>query len=365
MSTFSNLKIPEIFCINYTSKSKQDDQINLGQQRLHKTLNSITTCKQWLRPRKAMFTPINYPQYLRSCCALLCLLLTILYGSPPALATEGNKSSISTSWVEFDQILGPTPWSGFQPGHYGELTRTAAFDTNTSQSGKGYRWEGPPAESPDWRGIKWDTFYFIAYQFVVIGVLYIAPESLSGWTKEDKEDYSFSKWVDNVTNPVWDKDEWWVNYILHPYWGATYYIRGQERGLKKIHSFWYSFLLSSLYEYGAEALFEPVSYQDMIVTPVAGALLGEYLFTPIREWIRAKPGELGWHYKALLLITDPLGVISEETSRLLGVNATVSFRPLAMGSILHSSDFAGETENTLPVNTHYKPVWGVQVKIAW
>ena len=29
--------------------------------------------------------------------------------------------------------------------------------------------------------------------------------------------------------PVWDDDEFYLNYILHLYWGATYYMRGRER----------------------------------------------------------------------------------------------------------------------------------------
>lgn len=74
---------------------------------------------------------------------------------------------------------------------------------------------GPPAKVPDWRGIKRDTAYFIGYQFAVIGALYVAPEAISGWSKEDKQNYSFEKWKENVRNPVWDEDAWWVNYILH------------------------------------------------------------------------------------------------------------------------------------------------------
>jgi hypothetical protein len=39
---------------------------------------------------------------------------------------------------------------------------------------------------------------------------------------------------------------------------------------------------SLLYEFGIEALFERPSYQDLIVTPVGGLLLGALLFEPIR-----------------------------------------------------------------------------------
>jgi hypothetical protein len=312
-----------------------------------------------------MYIPSKYCQYSHRCYALLGVLLTLVYGLPPALAAEGHDGPLSNSWLRPDQIVAATPWSGHLPLHYGKSNNSAAFDAEAGKSGRGYRWEGPPAESQDWRGIKWDTFYFVAYQFVAIGILYILPESISGWTQEDKEEYSFSKWVDNVKHPVWDEDEWYVNYILHPYWGAAYYVRARERGFEREHSFWYSFLLSTMYEFGLEALFEPVSYQDLVVTPVAGALLGEFVFTPIRERIRAKSGQLDWSDKTVLILTDPLGFCSEETSRLLGVNTTLNFQPLVMGSIARSSGALGETEVMFQDRLRRKPVWGLQIKITW
>ena len=139
----------------------------------------------------------------------------------------------------------------------------------------------------DWPGVRRDTLYFLGYQAVVVAVLYALPDDQ---TRFDKDNAGWSKWRYNVTHPVWDDDEPYLNYGLHPYWGAAYYIRGRERGLTRWQSFGYSALLSSLYEFGAEAFFEPVSYQDLIVTPLIGSLLGEFVFSPLRDYIRAKPG---------------------------------------------------------------------------
>jgi len=283
----------------------------------------------------------------------------------PVAKDRHDESPPHPLLVKSDLMVMAAPWSSHLPKSYFEFTPSAEFDDSVKQSGRGYRWEGPPAENPDWRGIKLDTVYFLAYQIIVIGVLYIAPEKLSGWSQEDKNDYSLEKWKENVTNPVWDDDEWWVNYILHPYWGATYYIRARERGFERTQSFWYSVLLSTLYEYGVEALFEPVSFQDLIVTPVAGSLLGEFVFTPIRERIRAKSGELDWSDKTMLFITDPLGVINETVSLVLGVNTEVNFRRLRMENIPRSSGVSGETENTLQDHAPIKSVWGLQLKINW
>ncbi|MDP2028827.1 MAG: DUF3943 domain-containing protein [Thiobacillus sp.] len=227
----------------------------------------------------------------------------------------------------------------------------------------GYAWRGVPPAQPDWHGVRRDTGYFLGYQFAAIAVLYLAPESISGWDSEQKQNYDFDKWRNNVSQPVWDDDRWWINYILHPYWGGAYYIRARERGLDRAQSFWYSALLSTLFEYGAEALAEPVSAQDLVVTPVAGFFVGEYLMSPLRDRIRAKPGELGWSDKALLFITDPLGVINAETDQLLGVKATLQWQPIG----LHSSVFPAGISASPPGLPRSRPVpaWGLQLQVDW
>jgi O-acetylhomoserine/O-acetylserine sulfhydrylase len=62
--------------------------------------------------------------------------------------------------------------------------------------------------------------------------------------------------------------------------------RARERGFDERASFWYSFAMSTAYEFGAEALFEQPSIQDLIVTPVGGVILGEY-FIRLRARIGA------------------------------------------------------------------------------
>jgi hypothetical protein len=244
------------------------------------------------------------------------------------------------------------------------LDRSPALRAEAAASPADYPWRGAVPTRPDWPGVGRDISYFLGYQFVAIAVLYVAPESISGWDREQKRGYSFDKWRDNVSRPVWDDDRWWINYILHPYWGGAYYIQARERGLDRVQSFWYSALLSALYEYGAEALAEPVSAQDLVVTPVAGFLVGEYLFAPLRERIRSKPGSLVWSDKALLFITDPLGVISAKTDRLLGIKSTLQWQPVMQSPARVAGGFAaypyppGQTRGVAPA-------WGVQLRIDW
>lgn len=243
------------------------------------------------------------------------------------------------------------------------ISQNLALQEPTDVQAAGYNWRGTTPDKPDWGGVGRDVTYFLGFQFAAIAVLYAAPESISGWDREQKKNYSSAKWRKNVSKVVWDDDRWWINYVLHPYWGGAYYVQARERGLDRTQAFWYSALLSTIFEYGAEALAEPVSVQDLIVTPVVGALVGEYLFTPLRARIRAKPGELNWADKTLLVVTDPLGVISAETDRLFGIKSTLRWQPVGMPLPVTALDGAATGR---PAYLHsQRPVWGLQFQAEW
>ncbi len=184
--------------------------------------------------------------------------------------------------------------------------------------------------SADWNGLGRDTAYFMGYQLSIIGVLWLAPTNISGWTDETKEDFSIQQYKDNVRQIVWDKDDWWINYILHPYWGGVYYVRAQQRGFGELGSFFYSATLSAIYEFGAEAFFEKPSIQDLIVTPGAGYFVGKY-FMGVRANIQARTaasGQLSGGDKFILIMTDPMGALNEKFDKLFGRTTQVSLRPM-------------------------------------
>ena len=176
-----------------------------------------------------------------------------------------------------------------------------------------------PAE-PDRDGLAADTKLFLLYQLGVVGVLYLMPESVSKWDGEDKTGNMFSKWDDNVNNLRKDKDDWGINYIGHPYFGATYYVRARHRGYSRENSFWYAAIMSTIYEYGIEALFEPASIQDLIFTPVGGAIIGEYFMVGREKMKRniAAKGYSDTSDKVLLFLTDPLGSINAKVNKWFG-----------------------------------------------
>ena len=173
----------------------------------------------------------------------------------------------------------------------------------------------------DWVGLARDTAFLLGYQIVGAGIIYALPESVSNWSEDDK-DISFEKWWDHVRNPQWDSDGWALNYVGHTYFGAAYYTRARERGFGWIESFFYSAFASALYEFGVEAFAERPSYQDLIITPVGGALLGGFVFEPVRSWVKSKP-ELRWHDHVILIATDPIGALNYVVESLLGIKSTI------------------------------------------
>jgi len=215
--------------------------------------------------------------------------------------------------------------------------------------------------SRDRAGLKRDTLYFAGYQWITIGLLYIAPESVSGWTDEQKEGYDLSYWWDNVTHPQMDSDDFYINYILHPYWGAAYYVRARERGYDDREAFWYSVMLSSMYEFGAEALFEEPSIQDLIVTPVVGSLLGRY-FMGIRRDLRERDNDRGFRTtrdKWVWALTDPLGSLNQLVDRTIGRETELHVQPYRNAL---EGTFAQPFE---PTPVAKQAVYGLQVTVLF
>ena len=208
-----------------------------------------------------------------------------------------------------DQAAGDVPLSSASAP---EPIRPAAQDGGNADL--------PPAVA-DWSGLGRDTAYLLGYQALAFGILYVAPESVSNWSTEQKHNYDFSKWVHNVTHPEVDSDKLYINYVLHPYWGSAYYLDARGRGFSRWGSFWYSFFASCLYEFGTEAFAEPASIQDVFVTPIGGTLLGIAL-EGVWGDLLAAGNSRNWGESALLILIDPLGRLNHGVDRLFGYSST-------------------------------------------
>ncbi|MET0051742.1 MAG: DUF3943 domain-containing protein [Candidatus Thiodiazotropha sp.] len=247
------------------------------------------------------------------------------------------------------------------------LTTDLELDTTTPPAAErpyGFGRELDDDSPADYDGLKRDAAYFFGYQFFIVGILYVLPEEISAWSDEQKSDYKVSKWWDNVTNHRWDPDLWYINYVLHPYWGMTYYTRGRERGLDETGAFWFSFTLSAIYEFGLEALFEPVSIQDLIFTPGLGSLLGWYLEDTRRE-IKSQRS-FGFWDKTFLIVTDPLGTLNTMVDSLIDTESELELRTFYQSpDFSHVQGWDGLDSDLAHSDPLVGDYLGLQLTIRW
>lgn len=220
-----------------------------------------------------------------------------------------------------------------------------------------------PVTTPDFEGLLSDSKYFVYYQIGALAVIYFLPENISGWSDEQKHKNRFEAYKENVGRVVWDKDLATINYIGHPYFGATYYVRAIERGYDPESAFVYAATLSTIYEFGIEALFEEPSIQDMFVTPIMGSILG-YFFTNARNNIRARGAArghfTGWE-RFMLGFTDPLGWINSKTDKLFSKDVDVALVP---GFRLPPQSFRLDGKPDYSVRPR-SVAWGLQLIVKW
>lgn len=140
---------------------------------------------------------------------------------------------------------------------------------------------------PNW-GRYWANIGFLAGMMGgTLGVLECLPEDATSWNRRDLQSVPpFKRWFRNVfkRGPEIDHDEWVFNYLLHPYAGAAYFMAARTVGF----NFWRSMLTSAFvstvfWEFGIEAFMERPSYQDLVITPVVGSIIGELFYRLKRD----------------------------------------------------------------------------------
>lgn len=130
---------------------------------------------------------------------------------------------------------------------------------------------------PNYGAMLGNTGIFFGAAIGAAGLLYVLPESFSNWDRDEIKNDAFKNWWRNVKKgPVIDHDDWVLNYVAHPYVGSVYYMSARSAGFNAGYSLLYSFGMSTVFwEYGIEAFAEVPSLQDLIVTPLGGAIIGE------------------------------------------------------------------------------------------
>lgn len=177
-----------------------------------------------------------------------------------------------------------------------------------------------------YREVVEDSVYLQGVMLSSIAILTFLPEDITNWNAAKLEEKSLSqRWKDHVsTKPVWDNDNWVINYIGHPVAGAYYYTLARNDGFTIGESAAFSTLMSTFFwEYGYEAFAEVPSIQDLIFTPLVGSFFGEGMF--ILERKLDQRGGVVFGSKSLGNISyfflDPLGSIADGMK-----NALLFFR---------------------------------------
>lgn len=148
-------------------------------------------------------------------------------------------------------------------------TRPSIYDLPYSVTGRSY----------NWRRLWINTGVLVGAFVGTLAVLECLPEDATSWNRAELQDVPLGRrWHNHVIKegPEWDHDKFVFNYVLHPYAGAVYYMAARSCGFNAWQSLLYCSLISNVgWEYGIEAFMERPSYQDLMITPLVGSLIGE------------------------------------------------------------------------------------------
>jgi hypothetical protein len=159
------------------------------------------------------------------------------------------------------------------------------------------------------------SFYTLIYNTTIMTGLVLSPTWLNQWDnlstklriKSMKDQYKNSY----TKPPVIDHDMFITNYLGHPYQGGFYYNSIRSQGATVIQSSLFCLGHTLLWEYGWEAGIEQPSIQDLIVTPLAGILVGE--LSHVATVKMSKNGFTMWE-KVAVCIINPSYVINNNFS---------------------------------------------------
>jgi len=166
-----------------------------------------------------------------------------------------------------------------------------------------------------------------AVVFGIAAVLYpiTQPAILKG------EIGSWRKYRQNFGTLVFDQDEPFWNFLVHPLSGSQMFLYYRGRGYREMDAVVMTALSTALFEFTIEIFSEPASAQDLFNTPVLGSILGYGIEkasfallnsgTPTGEVVAhiINPTTLFSYHSARPRITPIL------TSRAKGINLVVDF----------------------------------------
>jgi hypothetical protein len=132
------------------------------------------------------------------------------------------------------------------------------------------------------------------------------PSDETGWTAP-----TFRGLRDSFTQgPRFDNDRTYWNYVAHPIDGSEFYLIARNRNCNWWQSFAYSAALSTFWEFFVETSYERASWQDLWITPVTGAFIGELRWQAKKALEDPKTKKpVGTLNKVLYVVIDPLDAV--------------------------------------------------------
>lgn len=209
-----------------------------------------------------------------------------------------------------------------------------------------------PPDRRDWKRLGLTSSMYVGATVVAFGVLWVMPESVTNWDKEEMKEKGIAwKWKQNVkAGPVWDEDDWVLNWITHPYCGGLYYMTSRSAGFSVLESFGYSAIMSTFFwEYGIEAFAEIPSKQDLLITPIFGSMVGEGFFYAKKSILRNDKKVFNsrfWGITTLFFI-DPFNTMLDGLNYKEKVKTQMNIAPVGVNQFTKS------------------PVWGVQFSASF
>jgi hypothetical protein len=158
-----------------------------------------------------------------------------------------------------------------------------------------------------WKKIGRAELFIGGIEVIGMTVLILLPKEVTNWSTHWAQDALRNFKRSFSALPVWDHDDWALNYIGHPIAGSYYYNALRSQNANRFHSFLFSTAQSFIWEYFIEGMAERPSAQDLFVTPVVGSLLGEstHLLT-----MSMRRNGFNFFEKVFVLLFNPMFVIN-------------------------------------------------------
>lgn len=158
-----------------------------------------------------------------------------------------------------------------------------------------------------WKKIGRAELFIGGVELLGMAVLIMMPKEVTKWPHNWAQDALSNIKRSFSTLPVWDKDEWKINYIGHTVAGSYYYNALRSQHANRFQSFLFATVQSVIWEYVLEGMAEQPSTQDLLITPVGGFIMGEATH---QLTMNMRRNGFNFFEKVFVLIFNPLFVLN-------------------------------------------------------